>query len=166
MDISTLRKNKHAVLELPMKLIIIATIMAIIIPAVFAGLNYYQERQIEMDTEMEIDRLVDKIQSVYNLGNTSTDTIEVSFHGGFMASFEYVKIGNNILPLNEDNKGDEFSKYVRYKIDGKSMKMKNVGNLVTNKTYDGPLILRGGDYKLRLVKNNIHGEHFVTVEII
>ncbi len=161
-----LYQDKDGSIELPMKLFIIAILMAVTIPGVFAGLNEYQEYQMKLDIEMEMDKLVSKINSVNGAGNTSSDTVTVSFRNRFMASIEFINIGDNILPLNKDNTGDTNAELVWYQVKGESKQFIKLDCLATNKEFNGPLPLGEGDYKIRLTHLIINSESFVTLEVI
>jgi len=153
-------------MELPMKLVIIAIMMAITIPGVLAGLNEYQEYQMKLDIEMELDKLVSKINTVHTGSDTTTDTVTVSFNNRFMASIDYINIGDNILPLDKNNSGDAYAELIRYRVHGESMKFIELGCLATNKDFNGPLSLTDGNYKLKLTQRVINFESFVTLEIV
>lgn len=150
-----------------MKMVIIAVVMAIVIPAAFLGLNLYLEKQSELNTRLELEKLVTEIHSAHGGGNGTTRIIELSFSESIMSSIEYIKIGDNILPLGPDKVGDPYATWIRYRTNEDSEKRLEVGNLVTNRDMSGPLVLTRGDYKLKLIHWNMVGvESFVTVEII
>ena len=153
-------------MELPMKLIIIAIMMAITIPGVFGALNEYQEYQMKLDIDMEMDKLVSKINKVNAGGRTSTETVTLSFRSRFMASIEYIRIGDNILPHDKNNTGDAYARLIRYKVQGESMQFIELPCLATNKDFNGPLPLTDGNYKIRLTHLIINSESFVSLEII
>jgi hypothetical protein len=115
---------------------------------------------------MELDKVVSKINTIHAAGNTSTDTVTVSFSSRFMASIEYINIGDNILPLNKDNTGDNHAELVWYRVEGESEKFIELGCLATNNDYNGPLLLSDGVYKLKLTHLIINSESFVTLKVI
>lgn len=153
-------------MELPMKLVIISIMMAITIPGVFAGLNEYQEYQMILDIEMELDKLVSKINTVHAGSDTTTDIVTVSFSSRFMASIDYIDIGDNILPLDMNNTGDSYAGLIWYRVQGEQRRFIELDCLATNKDYNGPLALSEGEYKLKLTHRIINFESFVTLEII
>ena len=149
-----------------MKLIIISIIMGITIPTVFAGLNYYQEKQMKLDLEMEVDRIISKINSVSRMHEGSKRTMEISLPSRFMAKWKYIKIGDS-LPIDTNSSGGEFSKRIRYKVEGSSMKTKDVGKLVTNKDSNGPLVLEDREhFRLELSRLKVNNVVFVRIEDI
>jgi len=163
-----MRKNlsfhsENGIMDLPMKIIIVVIIMAITIPIAIAGLNYYRENQVKTDIREELHRLVSKINEVHRAGNTSTSTIEVTFSGNFFLKIKYIKVGDNILPLNKDNKGGDYAKWIRYKLGDERTRKIEVGELVTKWTHDGPFVLHEGRYKLSLTHLIINDESFVAI---
>jgi len=153
-------------MELPSKLVIVTIIMAITIPVVFAGLNEYQEYQMKLDIEMELEKVVSKINTVHSGSHTTTDTVQISFSSRFMASVDFIEIGDNILPHDKNNTGDVYSKLIRFRIKGESTQFLELDCLATNKEFNGPLLLGVGDYKLKLTHLLMNSESFVTLEII
>lgn len=155
--------SKDGIMELPMKIIIIGIIMVITIPLAFAGLNFYRENQVKTDIREELHRLSSKIKEVHRAGNTSTSTIEVVFSGNFFIEINFIKVGDNILPLNSENRGGDYAKWIRYKLDGERTRKIEVGNLVTKNSYDGPFVLNDGRYTLSLTHLIMNGESFVAI---
>lgn len=153
-------------MDLPMKIIIVVIIMAITIPIAISGLNYYRDNQVKTDIREELHRLVSKINEIHRAGNTSTSTIEVTFRGNFFIEINYIKIGDNILPLNRENKGDDYAKWIRYKLDGERTRKIEVGELVTNQDHDGPLVLYDGRHELSLTHLIINDESFVAISVL
>ena len=158
--------SKDGIMDLPMKIIIIAIIMVITIPIAIAGLNHYRENQVKTDIREELKRLSSKIKEVHRAGNTSTPTIEVTFRGNFFIEINSIKIGDNILPLNKENRGGDYAKWIRYKLDGERTRKIEVGELVTNQNHDGPLVLYDGSYKLSLTHLIINDESFVAISVL
>lgn len=152
-------------MELPMKLIIVSVILAIVLPAAFGGLYLYQRRQMELNVELKVDAIVDKIKDVRGMGNNSVSTLEIELPGKLMTSWKYVKIGDNIKPIGLDNPGDEFATRIRYEAREGHMEMVDAGCLVTDKEHDGPLVLENRNYfKLKFTKLIMNGVSFVSVE--
>jgi len=138
-----------------------------VIPATFIALNSYMKHQAELDTDLQLEKLVGEIHSAYRGGNNTTRVVELSFPEPFLGGIEYIKIGDNILPLDSEKKADHYASWIRYKMKGNAQELIEVRNFVTNKEMNGPLVLSGGDYRLRLVHWTMKDtESFVTVEVI
>ena len=164
---SSLYRDERGELELPMKLIISAIVLAIILPAVFGALYVYQKNQMELDMEMQVDAIVDKIHMAHRRGNNSSVTLEVDLPGKLMSGWSYVKLGDNIEPIGPDNPGGEFSKRIRYKVKGQSVSTENVDCLLTNDARNGPLVLEErAHFKLKFTHLDINKVSFVSVRDI
>ena len=161
-----LMDSDEGVLELPMKLLITVIIMAIALPAAIGGFNAYQEKQAKLELEMELDKIKETIQRVYSSGNGTTRNLDVNIPDRLMAGVDYVKIGDNILPLDSTDPSP-YATLIRYKMDGEKVGYIELNLYATSKTWDKPIVLHGGSYELRFVNNNYEGQkHFVSIEFL
>ncbi|MEM3341593.1 MAG: hypothetical protein QW728_02770 [Thermoplasmata archaeon] len=95
-----LSKNNHAVFELPMKLIIIAIIMAITISAVLGGLQIYSINQTRANCEAAVNTIVSNIQTVYSdVGSNLHFPLKIKEAG--WGQIDYIRIGNKLDSLQE-----------------------------------------------------------------
>lgn len=156
--------DERGVLELPMKMMIIAIVLAIVLAALGLSFYYYRKNRTELDLNSELTKLANDIELVHQSGDNTTRKTEMNIEIGSAVSLSYIKIGDNILPLNANNTGDAHSKWIRYKIKGETEKKIEVGVLVTNNKMDGPFTLGEGHTELRLIHRIVNSESFVIVE--
>jgi hypothetical protein len=101
-----LRHDRRAVEGIPLKLIIVAVILAITVPAAWYLFGIYDAAQTEERLKSELGRLEVSAKEVYAgvsgrfsggiwIPGSSMRT-EVDFRGGVFATIEYVKIGGKL----------------------------------------------------------------------
>jgi hypothetical protein len=100
--------NNSALVDYPFRIFIIVIILAITIPAILYGLDYYTRLHKENDMHREVDRLADAIIQVYNQGIHAQLVLEVDFP----EETDYVIIGGSL---------EEHDRYIiRYRLEGGS----------------------------------------------
>ena len=151
--------DSNGEIELPFKLLIIAIVLAIVIPALFFGLRSYSINQMESNVRSELTKLQDAIDGMVQTDVGSSDVVKLNLDDGFIAELSHVKIG------------DEFEKgvrgpdhvIIRYKISGRKEKFLDTKIPVTNADRDGPFEV-GGSVKLVLLKRyDIEMGPYVTI---
>ena len=153
--------DSNGEIELPFKLLIIAIVLAIVIPALFFGLRSYSRNQLESNVRSELQKLQDAIDGMVQTDVGSSDVVELNLDDGFIAELSHVKIGdvfrNGVLGTNRET--------IRYKISGYREKFLITKIPVTNANRNGPFEV-GGSVKLVLHKcYDIEMGSYVTVTV-
>src|SRR3989304_2070275 len=94
---------------LPLQLLIVAIVMGITVPVVYAGLDAYDHGQVARRVEGEVLRLAHAAQQ-YAVAGGGAETLELDFRGGSFTSVLYVWIG--------DRPGGAFPNVRRYRLEG------------------------------------------------
>ncbi len=138
-----LRGDAAAIEGLPLQLVIVAIVAGITAPAVYAGLDAYDHGQVTVRVHGEVLRLTRAAQQ-YAIAGGGSETLELDFRGGLMASVLYVEIG--------DRPGGPLGNVVRYRIGGEGERVVLVDRPAVSMT--GPqnrtLELGAGLYEIHL----------------
>ena len=128
---------------LPLQLLIVAIVMGITVPVVYAGLDAYDHGQVARRVEGEVLRLTHAAQQ-YAVAGGGAETLELDFRGGSFTSVLYVWIG--------DRPGGAFPNVVRYRIAGEGERAVLVEKpTVSMAGPDGKtLVLGAGTYAIHL----------------
>ncbi len=136
--------KEEGVVDMPMRLMIIAAILVITVPIVLGIVQYYAAVSAEDQLISGVDYLKKQIQIVFSQGNNASMVVRVSFPFGT----EFVKIGG---PLNSD-----YSHLIRYKMRNgvERYTIVNYGNIgIRMMSKDGgTLLVVGGTYDFILTK--------------
>jgi len=145
--------NKHArssfdsrgLEGMPLRLLISAVILAIIVPTAWAGLSSYTHTKAEADMQGQLDLLTAAIHQVYFGGPGNMRNVEVRADGGAGASLEYLRLGD-ALPSG----GDRY--LVRFKFDGRPERVHIVTDpsVMMTSPSNSPLELGPGHHTLRI----------------
>jgi len=104
-----MRSDGAGIEGLPLQLLIVAIVMGITVPVVYAGLDAYDHGQVQRRIEGELLRLTHAAQQ-YSIAGGGAETLALDLRGGSFTSLEYVWIG--------DRPGGPFTNVVRYRISG------------------------------------------------
>jgi len=105
----SMRSDGAGIEGLPLQLLIVAIVMGITVPVVYAGLDAYDHGQVQRRIEGELLRLTHAAQQ-YSIAGGGAETLALDLRGGSFTSLEYVWIG--------DTPGGPFANVVRYRISG------------------------------------------------
>jgi len=155
-----LGKDKRGLEEMPLRLMIIAIIMAITVPMIFDALGEFSEDQVESNIQEEVAKIITAIKLSYSSGVGTSIPVSVSFSDGVLCSIEYIRLGDT---LNET-----YESIVRFKITDSPRTYVPVEPYVpiTNQQDggdSGPLVLSAGSYRLHAVHELRGGKHVVNI---
>ncbi len=136
--------KEEGVVDMPMRLMIIAAILVITVPIVLGIVHYYAAVSAEDQLISGVDYLKKQIQLVFSQGNNASMVVRVSFPFGT----QYVKIGG---PL-----GSDYSHLIRFKMRNgvERYTIVNYGNIgIRMMSSNGStLLVVGGTYDFILTK--------------
>lgn len=89
-----MRADANAVEGLPLQLMIMAIVVAVSVPPIFAGLAASERQHLEMRVREEAYRVIGAAQSFYIAGGGS-EVLEIDLTGLLTVSVEYVRFGGN-----------------------------------------------------------------------
>ncbi len=104
-----LRADPSGIEGLPLQLLIVAIVLGITVPVVYAGLDAYDRGQVRTRVEGELLRLTHAAQQ-YAVAGGGAETLALDLRGGTFTTMEYAWIG--------DRPGGPFANVVRYRISG------------------------------------------------
>ncbi|UCD92270.1 MAG: hypothetical protein JSV43_08660 [Methanobacteriota archaeon] len=81
---------------LPFRLLIVAVIMGISIPAVLASWSNAERQHLENSLNSELNYLTVRIVQVYQAGPGNVVTVDVNLESGTFTEIEYVLVGDNL----------------------------------------------------------------------
>ncbi len=135
--------KEEGVVDMPMRLMIIAAILVITVPIVLGIVHYYAAVSSEDQLINGVNYLKKQIQLVFSQGANASMVVRVSFPFGT----EFVKIGG---PLDQDS-----SHLIRYKMRNgvERYTVVNYGNIGIRMSHGGKtLTVVGGTYDFILTK--------------
>lgn len=100
-------------MDYPYRLLIIASVMALVIPAMISLANNFKTRAAVEHLEQQVNKIAENVESVYVEGSGARTNVEADFP----AETEYVKIGG---PLNVSGTAiEQFDRNkIFYKVNG------------------------------------------------
>ncbi len=137
-------KKEEGVIDMPLRLMIIAVILVLTVPVVLSVVNYYSRAASEQQLISGVHYLENQMKIVFAQGENASLVARVTFPYGT----EYVKIGG---PL-----GNSDSRLIQYKLRNSVVRKEIVryGNL--DICFTGPngntLLVRGGTYDFVITK--------------
>ena len=96
----------------PIKLLIVAIVLAITVPLIFSALRGFDRARVEQDLEAELEEFVSMVQVIYTSGPGNSVTIEFDIPGGAFTRVETVSFG--------DVPGGSMSSVIRYRLQGRA----------------------------------------------
>jgi len=135
--------KEEGVVDMPMRLMIIAAILVITVPIVLGIVYYYAAVSSEDPFISSVDYFKKQVQIVFAQGENASMVVRVAFPFGT----EFVKIGG---PLGSDN-----SHLIRYKMRNgvERYTIVNYGNIGIRLSHeDSTLLVVGGTYDFILTK--------------
>ncbi len=158
--------KEEGVVDMPMRLLIVAAILVITVPVVLGIVNYYSVAASEQQLASGVEYLKKQIEIVYSQGDNASMVVRVSFPFGT----EFVKIGGQL--------GSDNSHLIRYKLRNGVERYTvvhygNIAILMTAKN-GSTLTVVGGTYDFILTKTKAsmdldHDGHlddyYITVEV-
>ncbi len=145
------------VLGIPLELLIVALVMAIVIPSIWGFTGMYIREQTETNVRNELEQLRYTIEKVSSSEVGNTRTIQLDFSGHPMARVDYVNIGGDTIYQCQ---------YVRYSLRGRGEDMYHLGDFfVSNFSDDSPvpLDISGGEVSLFIKRS---GRIHMDIEVI
>ncbi len=145
--------KEEGVVDMPMRLLIVAAILVFTVPVVLGVITQYSFSSTEQKLASAVEYLKKQIEIVYAQGDNASMVVRDTFPFGT----EYVIIGG---PLGTDN-----SHLIRYKLRNGMPRQTivNYGNLeiiMSNKTNNGTLVVGGTyDFIITKVKSPIDLDH-------
>ncbi len=142
--------NEEGIVDLPMRLLIVAAILVITVPVVLGVMNSYSAVASDQQLAAGVEYLKKQIEIVFSQGENASMVVRVSFPTGT----DYVKIGGKIGTTN--------AHLIRYKMRNgmERYTVVNYGNLGIQMTGDGSTVwVVGGTYDFTLTKMG-HGDFF------
>ncbi len=91
-----LRDDEKAVEGLPLKLLITAIVMGIVIPSIFAAWSNVEKVQVESSLRSELNFLILRIQQVHRSGPGNAVTVEIYLDSGMFTRIDHVLIGDSL----------------------------------------------------------------------
>ncbi len=105
-----LSSDEKAVIDLPLKLIVMMILIGSVIPTSVVGFRNISRVRFEKDIEGELMELAFMARCLSREGNSSSYKIELDLDGNVFASVDHVEIGSSI---------DGFGRMIRYKFSWK-----------------------------------------------
>ena len=96
----------------PIKLLIVAIVLAITGPLIFSALMSFDRARVEQGLEAELDEFVSTVQVIYTSGPGNSVTIEFDIPSGTFTRVETVCFG--------DVPGGSMSSVIRYRLQGRA----------------------------------------------
>jgi len=157
---SLIRSDDRGVEHIPLKLIVVALILAIIIPSFLIGIMAYSNSQAETDMKGELDRIISTVKQAYSADEGTSFKLSVNFEDGITRKIDYVLIGDRI-----GEHGGPYQSTVRYKFQGEANKTLIIENpnIMTTSPPNVPLEMGSGKYNLVVEKHEIGPIGFVIV---
>ncbi len=147
-----LRRSEAGVLDYPYRLLIIAAVMALVIPAMISLANRFKTEAAVEHLEQQVNKISENVESVYVEGVGARTNFEVDFPG----QTEYVEIGG---PLNvSGSPAEQFHRdKIFYKVeDDPTVYKKRVTHGLQGIPMKSPrnatVIVADGNYQFTLVK--------------
>ena len=136
--------NEEGVIDMPMRLMIIAAILVITVPMVLAIVQYYSAVSSENQLTNGIEYLKKQMQIVFSQGENASMVVRVTFPYGT----EFVKIGGPLdTPQSQLIRYKMINGVVRYTV----VNYGNIGIRMMSKD-GGTLFVVGGTYDFILTK--------------
>lgn len=88
--------DQRGVEGLPLKLLIVAIVMGISIPAVLASWSNAERQHTENSLRSELNYLETRIVQVYQAGLGNAISVKLHIESGMLASIEYVLVGDGL----------------------------------------------------------------------
>jgi hypothetical protein len=98
----------EAIEGMPLKLMIIALVMAITVPLIFAALRSFDASRVENELVAEINDFIATVQTIYTSGPGNSAVIDFEATGGSFADVEKVIFGDAL--------GGQMRSVVRYQL--------------------------------------------------
>ena len=151
--------GKDGVEELPLKLIIIAIVVAITIPIMVDSLSNFSNDQVLSDIRAEIAKVVTAIKLSYSSGIGTSIPVTVSLQNGVMTSIDYIKIG--------DTRGAVYEAMIRFKVSTDNVQYIQIEPYIPvtygPAGFTSPMTLSAGHYHLHAVHRGDGGNDYVEM---
>lgn len=145
---------------LPLKLLIVAIIMGISIPAVLASWHNAERQHTENSLRSELNYLIVRIVQVYQAGPGNAVSVELNLESGVLSSIEYVLVGDNLE--------SPWRSAIRWKLSGQAEDIFAIDDgIPVCSTDGGALRLSPGWHSVYLeVKKEESGLLFVEISVL
>ncbi len=96
----------------PIKLLVVAIVLAITVPLIFSALRSYDHARVEQGLEAELDEFVTMVQTIYVSGPGNGVTMEIDIPSGTFSRVETISFGDVL--------GGSMSSVIRYRLQGRA----------------------------------------------
>ncbi len=134
-----MKEDERAIEGLPLKLLIIAVVLAIALPMVYSSIRYYDTQRLKQDVESQAEFIGSKARQLRVHGEGNSEVINIDIRDGLFRSVEFLEIGN-----------ETFRDRIRWSVEGQGDSHHRIEGDVNLVSDDGPLMLREGEHRLRL----------------
>jgi hypothetical protein len=107
-------RGKDGLEGMPLKLAIVAAVIAISTPIIYGGLRSYETAKLEGELESEACAIAEFAKMLYIGGPGNAGSIHLNLRGGVTAHVDYVLVG--------DEPGAPFESCIRYRVRGQPEK--------------------------------------------
>lgn len=96
-DNKNLKRDTKGIEGLPLKLIIVATVLAITLPGVYRSVSHYDTQRTIQNIETQANYFTDKVEQLHKHGVGNSEVIELELNDGVFKSIDYFEIQNNTI---------------------------------------------------------------------